>query len=400
MDKRPCQCQCHDPNNPHHHHHLSKKHFHIRKNLLTKTYFAVFFVSVFLIIVITIVNIIFYFNDVFLPKIFFAGMLIYFASFICSGGILGSYGPMNKSEPQLMQMRKCSSFFLLAICLLLSPIFLYKNIQFYSALKRAQLFCQENNNKSRSEMIDILIDEKNSVLASRNNLENNFKNGLSCLESQKCLRSISNSKLFICNYNYEKTYNISKCNQVFETEHLVNSFDNANVAHFASSCLELKKSGFRPDIELYKCLSEKNLCQQDSITNEDQLAIDKTFKEKKDIFDKKIAKIEEKLDSLDNTAKRLFSYEEKCYSNFEYNVFFVIIIFHILIHLIIAFTWGVLSISNILKYFGYIEDTELKYYQQKIKEMNIFYQQNQQIHSTKDIQNNNEFDETTPINVK
>ena len=396
MDKRPCQCKCHDHNNHHHHHHhLSKKHFHIRKNLLTKTYFAIFFASLFLIIVITIVNIIFMFKDIYLPKIFFAGMLIYIGTFIFAGGILGSYGPIGRSEPQLMKMRKCSSFFLFAICLILSPIFLYKNIHFYSALKEAQLFCQENNNKSKSEVIDKIIEEKDGVLASRNNLENNYKNGLTCLESQKCLRSISNSKLFICNYNYEKKYNISKCNQIFETEHLINSFDNANVAHFASSCMELKKSSFRPDIELYKCLSEKNLCKEDSITNEDQLVMEKFFKEKKDDFDKKIAKIEEKLEFYNVNAEIFFYYEEKCFSNFEYSVFFIIIIFHILIHLFIFFIWGALAISNILKYFGFIEDTELNYYQQKIKEMNNIYHQ----HLTKNSQNN-EFDETTPINVK
>ena len=385
MDKKPCQCKCHDHNNPHHHHHLSKKHFHIRKNLLTKAYFAIFYASLLLIIAITIINIIFMINDVYLPKIFFAGMLIYVATFICAGGILGSYGPIDRSEPQFIQMRKCSSFFVFAICLILSPIFLYKNIHFYSSLKEAQLFCEENNNKSKSQIIDDLIGEKDIVLASRNSLENNYKNGLTCIESQKCLRSISNSKLFICNYNYEKKYHISKCNQVFETEHLVNSFDNANVANFASSCMELKKSGFRPDIELYKCISEKNLCQEDSISNEDQIEMDKTFKEKKDVLDKKISKIEEKIKSYDSTAERFFYYEEKCSSNFEYTVFFIIIIFHVLIHLIICFIWGALAISNILKFFGFIEDTELKYYQQKIKEMNNIYQQTQN-------GQNNEFD--------
>ena len=69
--------------------------------------------------------------------------------------------------------------------------------------------------------------------------------------------------------------------------------------------------------------------------------------------------------------------------------------------------WVVIGISNILKHFGFMEDSELKYYQEKMKRMNNIYNE---VHAQKEntnIQNNHNtinyqdnIDETTPINVK
>ena len=52
-----------------------------------------------------------------------------------------------------------------------------------------------------------------------------------------------------------------------------------------------------------------------------------------------------------------------------------------------------------MKFFGLMEDNELKYYQEKIKQMNKIYQENRQ--KKDNIENiQNEPDESTPINVK
>ena len=398
MEQNKCQCECHkhqnDPNNPHHHHHHhSKKHFHIRKTLLSKTYIMIFLICTFLLIGIGIINFIFLILKIFIPRIFFPGIIIYIASFIFAGGIVGSYGPVNKSEPQLMQMRKCSSIIMLFICIGICPIFLYQNINFYSNIKKAKLFCLENNGKARGDIYNELAKEKESVFSLRNNFEFKFRNGLTCFENQKCIKGISNSKMFVCNYNYEeKVSNTAKCNKIFETDNLINSFDDANMGSFASSCIELKKDKIRPNIELFRCISSKNLCKEDSNTEEEKIEIEKYHTKKIEIYNKDIIGIQQKLDNLDAD---IYFYEDKCYSNSQYFIFFICIIAHILINLFICIAWIILGISNILKSCGCMEDSELMYYQQKMKTMNNLYNQ---IHLSKE--NQNEIDETTPINIK
>ena len=398
MNENKCQCHCHkhqnDPNNPHHHHHhLSKKHFHIRKTLLSKTYILIFLICIFLLIGIAITNFLFLLFKIFIPRIFFPGIIIYIATFIFAGGIIGSYGPINKSEPQLMQMRACSSLIMFIICLGICPIFLRQNINFYSSIKKAKLFCLENNGKARGDMYNELAKEKENTFQLRNNFEYKYRNGLTCFENHKCIKAISNSKMFVCNYNYEeKVSNTAKCNKIFETDDLINSFDNADMTHFVTSCTELKNEEIRPNIELFRCLSSNNLCKEDSMSDKDKAEIEKYHKEKIEKYNKEIAAIQQKLDNLDAD---IYFYEDKCYSNTKYFIFFFAIIFHILVNLFICTVWGILGISNILKSCGCIENTELKYYQQKLKTMNNLYNQ---IHLSKE--NQKEADETTPINIK
>ena len=394
MEQKQCQCECHKHNNNSaHHHHHSKKHFHIRKTLFSKIYFSIFFASLALLIIITIINIIFVILKVFVPRIFFPGIIIYLATFICAGGALGSYGPINKSEPQLMVMRKCTSIVMFILCLILCPIFLNQNINFFSSIKDAKFYCLKNKGKSKGEVYSELIDEKEKTFTLRNNFEYKYKNGLTCIENQKCLTSISNSQLFVCNYNYEEKYqNGAKCNKIFETEHLVNSFDNANMAHFASSCMELKKDKIRPDIELYKCISTQNLCKDDSMSYTERAEIEKYYENNNKKFDKTIADIQQKLESFDDD---IYFYDEKCYTNIQYTTYSALVFLHILAHLYIFIIWIILGITNILKICGLMEDTEKKYFQEKLRTMNNLYNQ---VHLSKD--NINEMDESTPINIK
>ena len=393
----PCQCECHNQNKHHHHHHnnLSKKHFHIRKTFFTKLFFLIFFISVGLIMLIIIVNVIFLSLKIFLPRIFFPGFLLYIGTIICAGGILGSYGPVNTSEPQLIQMRKCTSIIMLLLCLICSPIFLYQNIYLYSSVKDSKLYCNENNGKSKGNTINQLISEKDHSFTLKNDYEYKYNNGLTCLENKKCIRSISNSKLFICNYNYEEIFKGGKCTKIFETDKIATAFDNANTVKFASSCRDLKKT-IRPDLELYRCLSETNLLKEDSISSEEQELIEKNYKKKIEHYNRKIEEISKKLEYYDED---IYYYDEECHSNIVFNAYLVIIVVHILVHLFISFVWIVLAINTTMKFFGLKEDNELKYYQEKIKQMNKIYQENRQkINNIENIQN--EPDESTPINVK
>ena len=382
-----CKCQCH---NQSHHHHFSKKHIHFRKTFLSKSYFIIFFISLILILGITIINTILTYNEVLLPRIFFPGLIIYIATFICAGGAAGSYGPAHHSELQLIQMRKCTSIVMLIICIIILPVFLIQNINLYSSIREAKSYCIENNGKSKGEIYNELFDEKEKLFSQNNNLKHKHKNGLTCFESQKCLKSISNSQIFVCNYNHQEKYNNSRCNKVFETENIVNTFDNANMASFAKSCIDLKNEKIRPNLDIYKCFSSKNLCKDDLVTNEEKKEIEKYFDKNNILLEQKIFDVQKKLEVF---VDEMYSYDEKCLSGALYNFIFIVIILFILINLCLCFAWGAIAISNILKHFGYMEDSEMKYYEEKIRQMNNMYNK---IHN----QNDKEIiDENTPINV-
>ena len=392
----PCQCESHNQN--HHHQHqndLSKKDFHVRKTFFIKLFFLIFYISFGLIMLIVIVNAIFMVLKINIPRIFFPGFLLYVGTIICAGGILGSYGPVNTSEPQLMKMRRCTSIIMLLMCLICSPIFLYQNIYLYSSVKDSKLYCDENHGKSKANTINQLISQKEQTFSLKSNYEYKYNNGLTCLEDRKCLRSNTDFKQFVCNYNYEEIFQGGKCTKIFETDKIATSFDNPNISKFASSCRELKKS-IKPDLELYKCVSEINLLKEDSISIEEQEMLEKKYKKKIENYNQKIEEISKKLEYYDED---LYSYDEECNSNIVFNTYLVIIVVHILIHLFVSFVWIVLAINTIMKFFGLMEDDELKYYQEKLKQMNKIYQENQQ--KKNNIENiKNEFDESSPINIK
>ena len=344
---------------------------------------------------IVIVNAIFMALKINIPRIFFPGFLLYIGTLICAGGILGSYGTINTSEAQLMKMRRCTSIIMLLMCLICSPIFLYQNIYLYSSVKDSKLYCNENNGKSKGNTINQLISEKDHSFTLKNDYEYKYNNGLTCLENKKCLRSISDSKLFVCNYNYEEIFQVGKCTKIFETDKIATAFDNANTVKFASSCRDLKKT-IRPDLELYRCLSETNLLKEDSISSEEQELIEKNYKKKIEHYNQKIEEISKKLEYYDED---LYSYDEECNSNIVFNTYLVIIILHILVHLFVSFVWIMLAINSIMKFFGLMEDDELKYYQEKIRQMNKIYEENQQ--KKNNIENiQNEPNESSPINIK
>ena len=392
MDNKPCGCECHKQGHHHHHHNISKKHFHIRKTFLSRIYFTLFYISMALLFLIIVINSIFSFFGVYLPRIFFPGIIVYLGTFIVAGGILGSFGPVDKSEPQLMQMRKCSSFIMLIICFIFTPIFLSRNINLYSSIKSSQTFCEQNKGKSRGDKYYELSREKEKIFQKKNIFENKYKNGLTCFENQKCLKSISNPNLYICNYNYEEKYNTANCNKVFENDELVNTFDNANIAHFAGSCMDLKKEKLRENIDLYRCISGRNIRQDDSNSKEDQLLLEQYYNKTNEKFNQKLAEIEQKMDEFDD---EIYFYDERCRKNYEYTIYFVAIIAHIIVHMIVFIIWLGIGISNTLKFFGLKEDTEMIYYQDKIKQMNNIYQN---INNPKNEEN--QCDESTPINIK
>ena len=111
---------CNNPNHAHNH----KKHFHVRKTFLSKVHIIIFGLSIALLIIISLISLILAITNVNYPRIFLFGIMIYIATFICGGGVIGSYGPIDNQELNYIYMRKCVSIAMLIICIILFPFFL------------------------------------------------------------------------------------------------------------------------------------------------------------------------------------------------------------------------------------------------------------------------------------
>ena len=377
--------ECHNPNHNHHHH---KNHFHIRKNSLSKIYIIVFLSSIALIILISLISLIFFICNVNYPRIFFPVIIIYIASFVCGGGIIGSYGPIDNQELNYIYMRKCASIVMLFICLISFPFFLFQNINFYISVKDAKNFCSENELKSKGDFYMELIGEEQKLKSMLTNYNNKYKNGLTCFEKQKCVKSILDSDSFICNYNYEEKMKENvKCEKIFEAEHLLNNIEDSNVANFVSSCLELQSENIKPEKELFKCNSYLNLCKDDSYNNkEENEEIEKYYENKKETYKKNLIEIEKE---IKKNKVGNYSYENNCLMNFSYNIILISTFLHILCSSFISLTWIFLGIYSILKGFGIVEDYEKTYYKEMLERTNKIYEQVNSQKESKNIQEEN-----------
>lgn len=376
--------ECNNPNHNHHH----KNHFHIRKNSLSKTYIFIFLLSIALIILISLISLIFFICNINYPRIFFPAIMIYITSFVCGGGIIGSYGPIDNQELNYIFMRKCASIVMFFICLISFPFFLFQNINFFISVKDAKNFCSENELKSKGDFYMELIGEEQKLKSMLINYNNKYKNGLTCFEKQKCVKSILDSDSFICNYNYEdKMKENVKCEKIFETEHLLNNIEDANVANFASSCLELKVENIKPEKELFKCSSYLNLCKDDSFNNkEENEEIEKYYENKKEIYKKSIIEIEKE---IKKNKVGNYSYENNCLMNFSYNIILISTFLHILCGSFICLTWTFLGIYSFLKSIGIVEDYEKTYYKEMLERANKIYEQVNNPKESKNIQEEN-----------
>ena len=376
--------ECHNPN----HNHLHKNHFHIRKNRLSKTYIIIFILSIVLIMLISLLGLIFLICNINYPRIFFPVIIIYIASFFCGGGIIGSYGPIDNQELNYIFMRKCASIVMFFICLISFPFFLFQNINFFISVKEAKNFCSENEFKSKGDFYLELTGEKQKLKSMLINDNNKYKNGLTCFEKQKCVKSILDSDSFICNYNYEEKMKENvKCERIFETEHLLNNIEDSNVANFVSSCLELKSENIKQEKDLFKCSSYLNLCKDDSFNNkEENEEIKKYYENKKEIYEKKIMEIEKE---IKKNKVGDYSYENNCLMNFSYNIILFSIFLHILCSSFICLTWTFLGIYCILKSFGIVEDYEKTYYKEMLEKANKIYEQVNNTKESKNIQEEN-----------
>ena len=388
--------KCNNPNHNHshdHHSHNHLNHFHIRKNSLSKTYIIIFLLSIVLLILITIISFILLITNINYPRIFFPVIIIYVSTFICGGGIIGSYGPISNQELNYIYMRKCASTVMLFICLISLPFFFFQNLNFYISVKSAKDFCFENDQKSKGDFYLDLIDEKEKINLMRNNYNNKLKNGLTCFEKQKCVKSILDSDSFICNYNYEEKMKENvNCKRIFETEQLLNNIEDSNVANFVSSCLELIDDNIKTGKELFKCSSYLNLCKDDSSNNEyEYKEIEKYYEKKDKKFKNDLLEVEKKIKQI-NVAN--YSYENICLANFTYNLILFSTGLHILLNCFISITWIILGILSLLKGFGFIEDTEKKMFKEMWEKTSKIYEE---MHPQKVSQNTSE--ETIPLNM-
>ena len=338
------------------------KHAHIKKNLTTKIFLFIFFISILTLIITFITNIILIKKNVIIPRIFFPSTLLFMLTILCAGGIVGSYGAVrNISELDLLFMRKCASIFMLLVCTIILPISLFQKIKLSSSFEEGKKFCKANNDKPKSFIYLQSKNLKDNLISTKNKLEELYQSGVTCLEKQKCLRAIEKSNIYICNYNY-----LNQCKEIFEAIETMRTYRQNKILHqFISACIENNEinklnNPESVDKKLYTCTSEENL--EVKIEQNDEKFV-------KEFYDKKMKEYQEKINDYDyaiNLYKETeYIYDIKCFGDGQYKLIKAIIYIDIFTFFTTCSVWIVQGVLCLLKVCKIIEDNEMSFYKAK-----------------------------------
>ena len=342
------------------------KHVHIKKNLTTKIFLALLFLSIIVLNITFIINIILIRKDIIIPRIFFPSSLLFILTILCAGGIVGSFGAVkNISQIDLLIMRKCASIFMLLCSIIILPISLYQKIKLSFSFEEGREFCKENDYKPKSLIYFQSKSLKDNLLSTKNKLEELYQSGITCLEKQKCLRAVEKSDIYVCNYNY-----LNKCKEIYEVIETMRTYRKNKLLHkFISACMENNEVNkiSNPefvDMKLYTCTSEENL--EAKINKNDEKYVKEFYKKKMKEFQKRLNEYDY---AIDLYKENEYIYDIKCFRNRDYRLIKFLIFIDIFLLFITCSVWIVEGVFSLLKVCKIIEDKEMNFYKAKQEQM-------------------------------
>lgn len=187
----------HNQNNNHNHNYRKKKGrntFIIRLGFFHYIVLLLFFLSIFVLFFSFFINYILTIKKIIIPKIFMPGIILFFMTFLFSGGILGTYVPPSPWEKNnlknidIIAMRIISPIVMLIISIIFL-IFGLDNIKYLKKdIKGSQNICESNKGLTMEE-IYIKSNQTNYELErTRYNIIYLYNNNLVCYPKGKCIK--------------------------------------------------------------------------------------------------------------------------------------------------------------------------------------------------------------------
>ena len=355
----------HNQNNNHNHNYRKKKGrntFIIRLGFFQSIVLLLFFLSIFVLFFSFFINYILTIKKIIIPKIFMPGIILFFMTFLFSGGILGTYVPPSPWEKNnlknidIIAMRIISPIVMLIISIIFL-IFGLDNIKYLKKdIKGSQNICESNKGLTMEE-IYIKSNQTNYELErTRYNIIYLYNNNLVCYPKGKCIKLKNEENNYICNTDdFIKNENIydAKCDKVnFDLKNIYTIDKDKDANIFIENCNEINEKDLLIT-NIFKCESKKDLTKikSSNLDVNDKSKIDNYYNNKIDNYKNEIQKNKEMMDTYDNSN---FTYHLECYNSLDYISTFFLINVYCIIYYFCSFSWIYLGFEEIIKLFKYL----------------------------------------------
>lgn len=344
-------------------------------------YIVIFSVAFLLSLVIIVAKVIIVKKEIKIEKSFIVDFIIIFATITCAGGALGSYGQVKGiKELELIQMRTCTGIFMFLISAIVLPFFMINNFRFIHSFNESQQFCLDYGKPKGHQYLEAKK-QREELFPLKEKYEYLYKNDLTCVEKEKCLRLSKDLNSFLCNYNANENeknnQNNLKCIKIYETQDIIGKYNNNDLDIFVNSCVHLAeeknkdnkdKNYYNLDYNLYKCDSENIDLSNKQKTKEDEDNIENYHNEKMSVLGNKIIQIDQVIDSYISIMN---SYDLVCFTTGKRFLYYMMIYLYVFSYFGICCSWFFIGGLNILKTGGWIKDQEMIDYKNRIN-MKIF----------------------------
>ena len=310
-------------NNEHQHHHHHHHHHHRPqwtefgcKQIILM---CIFGVSMGVLFLSFITNLILTIKQVMTPRFFLPSIILIFISFLCSGGIMGTYltPPHKRRNPLRVNELLIMRTFVPSIMLVVSLLFLLlgggniKNLK--EDLNKSEDLCKRNKGLSMEEIYIKTNKTTKELISQKEDIRYAFQNNLMCYPFPHFANINSGSNnYYICNSqdfikNESIKINCDSINLKENSKQILQEIKNQKNGNlFFNNCLDLNKNFFKSEINLFKCESEYNL-ENIKFSKNLTMASDMNIKEYLNI---KLVKI---LDEIKKGQEIIFKYEKTKY---------------------------------------------------------------------------------------
>ena len=310
-------------NNEHQHHHHHHHHHHRPqwtefgcKQIILM---CIFGVSMGVLFLSFITNLILTIKQVMTPRFFLPSIILIFISFLCSGGIMGTYltPPHKRRNPLRVNELLIMRTFVPSIMLVVSLLFLLlgggniKNLK--EDLNKSEDLCKRNKGLSMEEIYIKTNKITKELISQKEDIRYAFQNNLMCYPFPHCVNINSDSNnYYICNSqdfikNESIKINCGSINLKENSKQILQEIKNQKNGNlFFNNCLDLNKNFFKSEINLFKCESDFNL-ENIKFSKNLSIASNMNIKEYLNI---KLVKI---LDEIKKAKEIIFKYEKTKY---------------------------------------------------------------------------------------
>ena len=362
----------HNHNHKHNHNHNYRKKgrapvFMEKLGFIQYIILLLFCLSFFVLLFSFLINLILTIKIIITPRIFMPSIIIFFLTFLFSGGIFGTYmapPPMYRNKVrkgEIIILRSISPFIMLIISVIFL-IFGLNNIHYLkNDIKRSENICKSNKGLTMNE-IYIKFNKTNYELEqTKNNLIYLFNNNYVCFPKGKCIKLKNEENNYICNTDeFIKYENISnaRCDQVnFDIKNIYTIDKDKDVNLFIENCNEINEKKLATT-NIFKCESKKDLSNIKLIPNWDaqvKSEIEKYYNNKLDNYNNETEKIKQMIYLYENSD---YSYNLECYNSLDYHLIFLLINLYSFVYYLCTFSWIFLGIEGTCQLFRHIKERE------------------------------------------